>query len=112
MRLWILVLLVSALTCVRPIGSLAQQSASLSIQESDWPAATWGLAPQIVSYPQQCAVHLCGLPTPSFCAVTCAPNQIAACSCDCTSRVLGVCAELKSSCTCEKPPENRWWTFW
>lgn len=111
MRLWVLALLVSGFACALWSCSGRAQQPVPVIRDSDWPPAAWDLAPQIVKTPQQCEVHRCGMPTSSYCSVRCGQDQVANCSCDCTSRALGVCTELKSSCTCDAEPETAWWRF-
>jgi hypothetical protein len=111
MRLLLLALLVSGLTWTCSCGSSAEQQASASIQQSDSPTPEVEEKPRVVTGPHHCDVHFCGLPTPSYCTVTCESDQVAVCSCDCTSRVLRVCTEAKGSCTCEDPREVRWWPF-
>ena len=107
MRRSVIILLVSGFGCM--LWSCAQQSVEPldTIKTWDWP--TYYTAPQVLRTPQQCGVNSCGMPTPSYCAVSCQEEQVATCSCDCTGRVLGVCTELKSSCSCQDPTELRWW---
>jgi hypothetical protein len=107
MRLWVLALLVSGFACM--LWSCAQQSVE-PIKSPDWLKES--STPYVQSTPQQCGVNLCGMPTPTFCSVSCKEDQVATCSCDCTSRVLGVCTELKSSCSCQDPTKLAWWTWW
>jgi hypothetical protein len=104
MRLRVLLLLVSGFGCM--LWSCAQQSVE-PIKPPDWP--TNSSIQQVLKTPQQCGVNRCGAPTPTFCSVSCYADQVATCSCDCTSRLLGVCTELKSSCSCEDPTKLRWW---
>jgi hypothetical protein len=107
MRRRMLLLLVSGFGCM--LWSCAQQSVQ-PIGPPDWLPKDSSY-PQMLSGPQQCGVNLCGMPTPTYCSVSCNADQVATCSCDCTSRVLGVCTELKSSCTCEDPTKIAWWPF-
>src|ERR1700690_1785991 len=102
MRLRDLLLLVVGFGCM--LCSCAQQAVR-PVSPPDWPKDS--LVPQVRGTPQQCGVNLCGTPTPTYCAVSCNQDQVAICSCDCTSRVLGVCTELKSSCACEDPNKRR-----
>jgi hypothetical protein len=104
MRRRVLLLLVSGFGCM--LWSCAQQSVQ-PVTPPDWLKES--PTPYVQSNTQQCAVNLCGMPTQTFCSVSCNEDQVATCSCDCTARVLGVCTELKSSCSCEDPNKLRWW---
>jgi hypothetical protein len=105
MRLRVLLLLVSG--CM--LWSCAQQSVE-PIRSPDWLKDS--PTPYVLNNTQQCGVNKCGMPIQTYCAVSCKEDQVATCSCDCTSRLLGVCTELKSSCTCADPTELVWWTTW
>jgi hypothetical protein len=104
MRRLVHILLISSFACM--LWSCAQQSAQ-PLNEWDWPQDS--SFQQVLRTPQQCGVNHCGMPTPTFCSVSCNADQVATCTCDCTSRALGVCTELKSSCSCEDPTRLRWW---
>ena len=56
----------------------------------------------------RCYVRQCGIPSHGDCEIFCGENETPVCACDCTTRVLGVCSELRGACSCQRK-HLPWW---